>query len=33
MVKKSVVALGTVGVLVVVFVACLGSVVQLLSPR
>ncbi|MFV0315814.1 MAG: hypothetical protein ACK5O2_02490 [Microthrixaceae bacterium] len=33
MVKKSVVALGMVGVLVVVFAVCLVSAVQLLSPR
>ena len=33
MVKKSLVALGTVGVLVVVFAVCLVSAVQLLSPR
>lgn len=33
MVKKSLVALGMVGVLVVVFAVCLVSAVQLLSPR
>ncbi len=33
MIKKSVVALGTVGVLVLVFAICLVSAVQLLAPR